>query len=109
MWAITNLTAGGNLQQIVAVVQAGALKPLCDLLVVKETKIVTVILDAIMNILQVREYFASFSLSQCENAILFLCDEVLCNMGVVTRFEQAELPLLGPEMKSVKPGQKKNR
>lgn len=53
MWAITNLTAGGSLQQIVSVVQAGALKPFCDLLVVKETKIVTVILDAIMNILQV--------------------------------------------------------
>ena len=38
---------------MVFVVQAGALKPLCDFLVVKETKIVTVILDAIMNILQV--------------------------------------------------------
>ena len=53
VWAITNLTAGGNLQQIVYVIQAGAIKPLCDLLVVKETKIVTVILDAILNILQV--------------------------------------------------------
>ncbi len=57
MWAITNLTAGGSLQQIVAVVQAGAIKPLCDLLVVKETKVVTVILDAIMNILQVSDKF----------------------------------------------------
>lgn len=53
VWAITNLTAGGNLQQVVTIIQAGALKPLCDLLVVKETKIVTVILDAILNILQV--------------------------------------------------------
>ena len=53
MWAITNLTAGGSIEQIVYVVQAGALKPLCDLLVVKETKIVTVILDALINILNV--------------------------------------------------------
>ena len=53
MWAITNLTAGGSIEQIVYVVQAGAMKPLCDLLVVKETKIVTVILDALINILNV--------------------------------------------------------
>ena len=43
------------MEQIVYVVQAGALKPLCDLLVVKETKIVTVILDALINILNVSE------------------------------------------------------
>lgn len=55
VWAITNLTAGGNVQQVVAAVQAGVLKPLCDLLVVKETKVVTVILDALANILQAAE------------------------------------------------------
>lgn len=55
VWAITNLTAGGSIEQIVYVVQAGAMKPLCDLLVVKETKIVTVILDALINILNVSE------------------------------------------------------
>jgi importin subunit alpha-2 len=54
VWAITNLTAGGNLQQNVAVIQAGSLKPLCDLLVVNETKVVMVILDALLNVLQVR-------------------------------------------------------
>ncbi len=53
MWAITNLTAGGNIDQIVHAVQEGALKPFCDLLVVQETKIVMVILDALMNILDV--------------------------------------------------------
>ena len=36
-------------------VQAGALKPLCDMLVVKKTNIITVILDALINILNVRE------------------------------------------------------
>ena len=41
------------MDQVIHVVQAGALKPLCDLLVVQETKIVMVILDALMNILEV--------------------------------------------------------
>lgn len=53
IWAITNLTAGGNLQQNVEAIQAGSLKPLCDLLVVKETKVVIAILDALLNILHV--------------------------------------------------------
>lgn len=51
VWAITNLIAGGNIQQIVYTVQAGCIKPFCDLLVIKETKIITVILDALMNVL----------------------------------------------------------
>ena len=55
VWAITNLTAGGTIDQIVEVVRVGALKPLCDLLVVKETKIITVILDAVLNVLHVSQ------------------------------------------------------
>ena len=47
------MAAGGNTDQIAYIVQAGCLKPLCDLLVVKETKIVSVILEAITNILHV--------------------------------------------------------
>ena len=50
MWAIKNLTAGGTIEQIMKVVTAGALKPLCDLLVVKETEIVTMAEDTLINI-----------------------------------------------------------
>ena len=53
VWAIKNLTAGGTIEQIMKIVMAGALKPLCDLLVVKETEIVTMILDTLINILNV--------------------------------------------------------
>ena len=55
MWAITNLTAGGNIEHVVHAVDAGAIMPLCDMLIVKETKIVLVILDALMNILEVKK------------------------------------------------------
>ena len=54
VWVITNLTSGGSVEQIAYVVQCGALKPLCDMLTVKEAKVITIILDAINNVLEVR-------------------------------------------------------
>ena len=47
---IKNLTAGGTIEQIMKIVMAGALKPLCNLLVVKETEIVTMAEDTLINI-----------------------------------------------------------
>ena len=41
------------MQQIAYVVQLGACKPICDLLVAKDVKIVRVLLDAINNIMKV--------------------------------------------------------
>lgn len=50
-WAVSNATSGGNPQQIAYIVQNGALPPLCNLLSVNDTKIVTVALEGIENIL----------------------------------------------------------
>jgi importin subunit alpha-6/7 len=52
-WAVSNATSGGSPQQIVYIVQCGAIAPLCDLLEVKDTKVVTVALEGIENILKV--------------------------------------------------------
>ncbi|CAE7617116.1 IMPA1 [Symbiodinium microadriaticum] len=51
-WAVSNATSGGTAQQIIYIVQQGAVGPLCNLLDVKDTKIVTVALEGIENILK---------------------------------------------------------
>jgi len=53
VWVITNLTSGGSMEQVAYCVQCGIIKPLCDMLTVKEAKVINIILDAITNILQV--------------------------------------------------------
>ena len=50
-WAVTNLTSGGTIAQIISLCAAGALKPMCDLLYANDEKTVCVILDGIINIL----------------------------------------------------------
>jgi len=54
-WAISNATSGGNSEQIKFLVQNGCIRPLCDLLIVSDTKIVTIALEGLENILKVGE------------------------------------------------------
>jgi len=52
-WAISNATSGGNGNQIKFLVAQGCIRPLCDLLTVNDTKIVTIALEGLENILRV--------------------------------------------------------
>ena len=50
-WAVTNLTSGGTVDQIVFLCMSGALKPFCDLLDAADEKVIVVVLDGLTNIL----------------------------------------------------------
>ncbi|KAL0927775.1 hypothetical protein M5K25_001983 [Dendrobium thyrsiflorum] len=54
-WAISNATSGGTHDQIKFLVGQGCIKPLCDLLVCPDPRIVTVCLEGLENILKVGE------------------------------------------------------
>ncbi|XP_022846381.1 importin subunit alpha-6-like [Olea europaea var. sylvestris] len=54
-WAISNATSGGTHEQIKFLVHEGCIKPLCDLLVCPDPRIVTVCLEGLENILKVGE------------------------------------------------------
>ncbi|KAJ6359664.1 hypothetical protein OIU77_003800 [Salix suchowensis] len=54
-WAISNATSGGAHEQIKYLVSQGCIKPLCDLLICPDPRIVTVCLEGLENILKVGE------------------------------------------------------
>ncbi|KAL3626572.1 hypothetical protein CASFOL_030121 [Castilleja foliolosa] len=54
-WAISNATSGGTNEQILYLVNQNGIKPLCDLLVCPDPRIVTVCLEGLENILKVGE------------------------------------------------------
>uniref|UniRef100_A0A3Q4ICQ1 Karyopherin alpha 5 (importin alpha 6) n=1 Tax=Neolamprologus brichardi TaxID=32507 RepID=A0A3Q4ICQ1_NEOBR len=54
-WAITNATSGGTPSQIKYLVSLNAIKPMCDLLTVMDSKIVQVSLNGLENILRLGE------------------------------------------------------
>lgn len=54
-WAISNATSGGTNEQINFLVNEGCIKPLCDLLICPDPRIVTVCLEGLENILKVGE------------------------------------------------------
>ena len=66
-WAISNATSGGTREQIKYLVQTGCIRPLCDLLTCTDTRIVSIALEGLENILKVKhcsvsEMSAAFAL-----------------------------------------------
>ncbi len=51
-WAISNATSGGSPEQIMALARADCIRPLCNMLVVQDVKVVTVALEGLENFLK---------------------------------------------------------
>jgi len=76
-WAVSNATSGGTPEQISYLVQLGILKPLCDLMVVSDVKVITVALEGLENILRVAS-----AVNKLEDTL-----EYLHNQGCVEKIE----------------------
>ncbi|GJD08280.1 Importin subunit alpha [Galdieria sulphuraria] len=57
-WAISNATSGGTIEQIQYLVKQGCIPPLCNLLIVSDSRIITVALEGLENILRAGERLA---------------------------------------------------
>ncbi|KAM3826471.1 importin subunit alpha-8 [Vipera latastei] len=55
VWAVANFTTGGTVQQVVAMIRAGVLKPLLNLLSIKDSNIILVVLDSLANFFRTAE------------------------------------------------------
>ncbi|KAK1294687.1 Importin subunit alpha-1 [Acorus calamus] len=75
-WAISNATSGGTHEQIKFLVSQGCIKPLCDLLVCPDPRIVTVCLEGLENILKVGEAEKNLGNSGDVNLYAQMIDEM---------------------------------
>lgn len=54
-WAVSNATSGGSPDQLIFIADRGAINPLCDILGANDTRIITVALEGLENILRASE------------------------------------------------------
>ncbi|RAL50052.1 hypothetical protein DM860_016828 [Cuscuta australis] len=74
-WAISNATSGGSHDQIRFLASSGCIKPLCDLLLCPDLRIVTVCLEGLENILRVGEADKEMGLNDGINLYARMVDE----------------------------------
>ncbi|GLT72381.1 hypothetical protein SLA2020_443200 [Shorea laevis] len=74
-WAISNATSGGSHDQIQFLVSQGCIKPLCDLLICPDPRIVTVCLEGLENILKVGEADKEMGMNEGINVYAHVIDE----------------------------------
>ena len=93
-WAISNATSGGTREQIKYLVSAGCIRPLCDLLTCTDTRIVSIALEGLENILKVttivsvscqmcRRLNAISALKKCKSLAASTIACLLCKLEVI--------------------------
>lgn len=90
-WAISNATSGGTREQIKYLVQTGCIRPLCDLLTCTDTRIVSIALEGLENILKVGIALSAYQLHP--SVVLLLC-EGTCFCASLTVYNRYMVKLL---------------
>mmetsp|Transcript_33875 Transcript_33875/g.61566 ORF Transcript_33875/g.61566 Transcript_33875/m.61566 type:complete len:546 (-) Transcript_33875:52-1689(-) len=90
-WAISNATSGGTPPQLKYLVSQGCVRPLCDLLVVADAKIVTVALEGLENILKVGEAEAKATGQENQMATFVAEAEGLAKVEALQHHENQEI------------------
>ncbi|KAL5580371.1 hypothetical protein UlMin_012813 [Ulmus minor] len=85
-WAISNATSGGSHEQIKLLVDQGCIKPLCDLLICPDPRIIAVCLEGLENILKVGEADKEMGL----NGGINLCAQVIDDSEGLEKIESLQ-------------------
>jgi len=90
IWVVTNLTSSGDLDHIFRLIQCNAIKPLCDMLKIPDTKTIMVALDGMRNILSKAQQMPMVTVDGVDKNVLVEVKEMIELVGGLDELENLQ-------------------